>query len=96
MARRSPLERAMDRTAPVDTTGMDPEMKATIGGERKRRTVVKMITGHDSPAKLSNPIEAIKGVISRMRKKPTAKKSSGNFLDEMKKSSDAYDNRKKK
>jgi len=43
-ARRTPLERAAQRMAPVDTTGMDDEMKETLGGEQKRRAATRMIT----------------------------------------------------
>ncbi len=31
MARKAPTARAGNYRAPVDTTGMDPEMKATLG-----------------------------------------------------------------
>lgn len=41
--RRTPLERATARNVPIDTTGMDPEMAETIGGEAKRKTAQKMM-----------------------------------------------------
>lgn len=43
MARMSPKQRASDR-AIADTTGMDPEMRATIGNETARRARVRAAT----------------------------------------------------
>jgi hypothetical protein len=44
VARMSPRKQASDRSAQYDTTGMDPEMRQTLGQEVGRRARVRAAT----------------------------------------------------
>lgn len=68
--RRTPLERAASRFTPSDTSGMDPEMAATIDEEAKRRAKVRMVTsgGNKAATSVGRVIERIKEALGGKKK----------------------------
>ena len=58
MARKMPTARAGNYAAPVDTSGMDPEMKETLGVGRKKISGVK--SGSSSTAKKPSLLSRVK------------------------------------
>lgn len=56
--------------APVDTTGMDPAMQATITGDLARRQKVKMLT---SPIAQASPMDRLMAFFNRGKKKKPKK-----------------------
>jgi hypothetical protein len=41
----APVQRRIERNAPIDTTGMDPEMAKTLTKERNRKGLLETVTG---------------------------------------------------
>jgi hypothetical protein len=59
MARRivpsAPAQRRIERNAPIDTTGMDPEMAKTLTQERNRKGILETVAGAFGKGRASAP-----------------------------------------
>lgn len=64
MERMSPRKRNQERPALYDTTGMDPDMRQTLGSEMARRSRVRAATSPYAQA-----ADQLGGLIKKMFKK---------------------------